>query len=318
MTTLLVMQLADADVQTVKQTLSQTPNLEVLVASQPLTDAQLAKVEVTLGWEPTLGQRLLGLPQSQLKWVQAFSAGVDYLPLEAFAKAGVMVSNVSGIHATPISEFVMGGLLYHTRGIDFAAANQQKATWQRPAMLGVLAGQQMLVYGTGHIGQAIAKLAQAFGMKTVGVNHDGHPVDFFDKTVDDTSSLAVAVDSDVIVNVLPLTAKTHHFFNAEFFGHLSKKPVFVNVGRGPSVDTSALIEALKTTLAYAVIDVVEPEPLPANSPLWQADNVLLAPHMSGLYTDYAKDALAIFGRNLAQFQADGTLVQNQVELDRGY
>ena len=318
MTTLLVMQLADADLATVKTGLAQVPDFTILVGSDALTDEQLASVEITLGWDQHLGQRLLNLPHHHLRWVQTFSAGVDYLPFAALKAADVIVSNVSGIHAVPISEFVMGGLLFHTRGLDFAVDNQQHAQWVRPRGLSVLSGQQMLVYGTGHIGEAIAKLAQAFGMITVGVNHDGHPVANFDRTVDDQHSVAELTHSQVIVNVMPLTQETHHFFDAEFFSQLQNQPVFVNVGRGPSVDTQALIAALKTQLSYAIIDVVDPEPLPADSPLWQAPNALVAPHISGLYANYGRDAMAIFTKNLKQFLVDGTLAQNQVDLNRGY
>lgn len=291
-----------------------------LLTADQATAADLAQVDIIYGWNET-GRKVLALPQQQVKWIQTISAGVDSLPLAQLKQQHILLSNTSGIHAESIAESVIGMLLMHVRGLQESAVQQAQSQWHKPEhhQLTTLKAKQLLIYGTGHIGQRIAELANALGMQVSGVNRSGHPVDHFGATYSMATVKSALRQADVIVNVMPLTATTKHFFNADFFAQLQKQPIFVNVGRGPSVDTNALITALQhQQVGFAALDVFEDEPLPADHPLWQQKNVLLMPHISGIFDGYMRAANQIFLNNLQSFLTQGQLAQNQVELDRGY
>ncbi len=291
-----------------------------LLTTDQATTADLAQVDIIYGWD-AVGQQLVAQADNQVKWVQTISAGVDSLPLAQLQQQHVLLSNTSGIHAEGIAESVLGMLLMHVRGLQVAAVQQTKAQWHKPEhqQLTRLQGKKMLIYGTGHVGQRIAELATAVGMQTSGVNRSGHSAANFMHTYAMAEAQAVAAEADVIVNIMPLTAATKHFFNADFFNQLQRQPIFVNVGRGPSVDTTALLAALQQRqVGFAALDVFEKEPLPADHPLWQQDNVLLMPHLAGIFDGYMRAANQIFLTNLQQFLTNGELKQNQVDLSQGY
>lgn len=291
-----------------------------LITAAEASAADLAQVTILLGWGP-LGKEILELPESQLQWIQVISAGVDALPLTELKKRGILLSNTSGIHAQAIAESVLGMLLAHVRGLQTAINQQAQVHWQTlpHKQLTTLTGKKLLIYGTGHIGQRIAALAQALGMETVGVNRSGHAAAHFTATYSMATAQAAVQQADVIVNVMPLTATTNQFFNVDFFAQLQTQPIFINVGRGASVDTTALLRALQGgQISYAALDVVDPEPLPPTHPLWQQENLLLTPHISGIFDGYMQQVNQIFLPNLHQFLENGKLVQNQVDLTRGY
>lgn len=288
--------------------------------SDNLTDAELADVEVILGNAPGILDRIFSLKKSNLKWIQAFSAGVDYYPLEKLRKKQILLSNVSGIHAEPIAETVFGLILGQLRGIKAAVENQQHNSWDPDSSnYTTLNGRKLAVFGTGHIGTRIAELGRAFKMQAVGVNHSGHLAEGFDQTYSIHKMDATVLDADIVVNTLPLTSETQGLYNSAFFDKLTNAPLFITIGRGPSVVTDALIQALrKGTVGAAGLDVTDPEPLPSDSPLWQMKNVIITPHVSGLYQEYAEDVVQIFSENLQQYRKSGTLVRNEVDLKKGY
>lgn len=300
--------------------LTSLTNDEFFFNSEELTDDQLAQVEVILGSAPKVLERIFSLPQSQLKWIQAFSAGVDYYPLDELKKRGILLSNVSGIHAEPIAETVIGMMLAQIRGLKSAVQNQQQNIWQsNGANYTLLRDKKLAVFGTGHIATRIAELGQAFKMTTVGVNHSGHKATGFAKTQAITHLDETVLNADVIVNTLPLTEETKSLYNETFFAQLTNAPLFINIGRGLSVVTNDLINALKQgQVGAAGLDVTDPEPLPSDSELWQMENVMITPHVSGLYEEYVRDVVDIFAENLHQFQENETLARNEVNLEKGY
>lgn len=284
-----------------------------------ITPADYDEVEVLYGNHPLL-KTLLARSTNQLKFVQVISAGVDYLPLKDLQAAGVLVANTSGIHADAISESVLAAMLTVVRGYHAAWLNQQgQHAWQLPMTTSTLTGQRLLIYGTGQIGQSLAAKASALGMHVIGVNTTGHPAEHFHETVAFTATEPVLATADFIVNALPLTPTTHHLFNATLFAQTKQAPMLINIGRGPAVDTTDLMAALDHhQLSMAALDVTEPEPLPADHPLWQRDDVLITPHISGQIAHFRATVFPIFAANFAQFIKDGTLARNQVDLDRGY
>lgn len=285
-----------------------------------LTDEELAEVEVILGSAPGVLERIFSLPSSNLKWIQAFSAGVDYYPLEQLAKRKILLSNVSGIHAEPIAETVFGLILGQLRGIKAAVENQQHSNWDPDSShYMVLSGKKLAVFGTGHIGTRVAELGRAFKMETIGVNHSGHRATGFEQTEAINELGPAVLNADVIVNTLPLTRKTHSLYDSAFFAKLTAAPLFISIDRGPSVVTEDLIKALNDgQVGAAGLDVTDPEPLPSDSPLWHMKNVTITPHVSGLYQEYVRDVVHIFKENLYQYKKDGTLARNEVDMKKGY
>ncbi|MDH6363613.1 phosphoglycerate dehydrogenase-like enzyme [Enterococcus sp. PF1-24] len=292
------------------------PNYRIMYQLQP---EELADVEISVGWNPTFATALLAA-DSHLKWVQAISAGVDTLPLTTFTEKNNLLSNGSGIHTLAISEHVLGVILAYYRNLITAIHAQEKQIWDREAgSFQQLAGKKALILGTGQIGQQIAQCFQAFGVSSYGVNTTGHSVPNFTATYPLPNSSAISSEVDIVINCLPLTKETTNFFDLAFFQQMKNSAMFINVGRGPSVNTADLIQALQNKqLAFAALDVFEKEPLSSDSSLWQMDNVLITPHISGISADFQRKFMDIFLPNLQSYLTEGTLVKNQVDLTKGY
>lgn len=283
-----------------------------------VSDFPLEAIEVVYGWG-ALGEQVAFKEGSRLNWVQTASAGVDYLPLEQLEEREVALTNASGIHSTAISESIFAMLFNHTRGIGHALLKQQEKKWDPVESLVELKNRTMMIVGTGHIGKETGRIAKAFGMKTIGINRSGREVDYMDElfTQDDLSQHLKK--ADVVVNILPLTEQTEHFFNRDLFKEMKNSAIFINVGRGGTVRTTDLIDALDNgELAHAALDVFEEEPLPEDDPLWDREDVLITPHFSGVLEDYEASLFPIFEENLKAFVEGKELPRNVVDYKKGY
>lgn len=283
-----------------------------------LIDEDLEFVEISVGWDKKNEQQLLA--HSPLKWVQAISAGVDYLPLKEFEKKGILLTNASGLHSISISEHVIGVILSYYRGLNTAQKNQLAHTWNTDDIhYDQLSGKNMLVIGTGHIGEKLAKSVVSLGVNPFGINTTGHTVDGFIETYSMKNLAKIIQTMDIVVGILPGTDDTFHIFNNDLFSQMKPSAIFINVGRGDTVHTRELTETLQNkTIAFAALDVFEAEPLPADSPLWELDNLLITPHISGLTKHFQTKLMQIFLPNLTSFVKDGSLAKNQVSLKKGY
>lgn len=217
------------------------------------------------------GERLARLPR--LRVAQTMSAGVEHL--RAFVPSGVQLCNGRGIHDTSTAELTLTLVLASLRGVpDFVRA-QDRAQW-RPRTRPSLADKQVLIVGYGQIGQAIERRLLPFEAEVVRVarrSRDGvHPVE-------DLPELLPR--ADVVVVIVPGTEQTKGLFDAAMLAHLKDGALLVNMARGAVVDTEALLAELTAGRLSAALDVVDPEPLPDNHPLWRAPNLLLAPHVGG-------------------------------------
>lgn len=275
------------------------------------------KVAVTIGWQEEW-QPLLA-SNSNLKWVQSISAGVDYLPLNDFESKNILLTNAKGIHKEAISEHVLTTILMRLRGFNEATIGQRHKKWSQAVFYGKLEEQKILIIGTGQIGQELAKTLKLLGNQPVGVNTTGHKVANFEQTFAISQLKSIVKQFDFVINILPLTTQTHHLYDADFFNAMKHTATFVNVGRGASVDTNALLVALqKRSIAYAALDVFEEEPLLQTNPLWQLDNILITPHIAGMVPHFQQKFMAIFLQNLTSFVSNQSVVKNQVDLKKGY
>jgi phosphoglycerate dehydrogenase-like enzyme len=257
-----------------------------------------------------------------LRWIQTMSAGVeDCVAIPKVEDGGVILTNMQRVNGPNIAEHAMALILTLTRQINFYLANQSEGIWARGPQekLMDLEGHTMLVAGLGGVGTAIAERAHAFGMHILATRNSGHQGPSFVGYVGVADELPKLVgQADIVVNATPLTPETAGLFNAAMFARMKPSAYFINVGRGKSVVTDDLLAALKSgRIAGAGLDVVDPEPLPKDHPLWHAPNVVITPHVAGnspLKVDHAWLAIR---ENLRRYVA-GDKLYSVVDVSRGY
>jgi phosphoglycerate dehydrogenase-like enzyme len=260
-----------------------------------------------------------------LRWVQLASAGSDHMfRAGLFArKPGLQVTTASGVHEVPISEHIVGMVLFFGRGFDRAVRNQAAHTWDRYRPLEAY-GQTVCLVGYGPIARRTAALCSALGMRCIavrasiteaGAGAEGEPVERFYPSSALDEALAQA---DYVIVAAPRTAQSERMIGAQQLAAMKRDAVLVNISRGALVDEAALVEALRDgTRRGAGLDVFEEEPLPENSPLWDMPNVLVTPHISGVNPHYNRRITELFRDNLARFLG-GEPLRNLVIEERGY
>jgi D-2-hydroxyacid dehydrogenase (NADP+) len=280
----------------------------------------LQQAEILVG----LGHRLNALTPEvlqackELKWIHITTAGVDTIPFEAIKGKGIMVSNSSGIHRTQIAEQVLGMMISFTRGLFFNAQNQLQKTWNQVYPLDELYGKTICIVGAGRIGQELARKAKVFDMHVIGIKSNPLPLDHFDRVLGLDQMMGAFEKSDFVINLLPLTPATTKLYGKEEFAAMKDTTIFLNFGRGPSVDEEALIQALQNkTISGAGLDVFATEPLPVESPLWSMPNVIISPHNAGGLERLEDRMIETFFINYKAYR-EGAPLPNQVDLNRRY
>ncbi|MBD3921123.1 D-2-hydroxyacid dehydrogenase [Paenibacillus sp. PR3] len=274
--------------------------------------------EIVLGYSPAVETDGL-LPESKLRWIQGWSAGVDKLPLDKLAARGVVLTDASGVHPNQMSETTLALMLAFTRNVHSAIRNQVEGRWELSRSYGEIHGKTIGIIGAGEIGNELATICRAFNMTVLGVRRSGKPADPYDRMYDMSGLSEVLAESDYVVNLLPLTEETNGLFNAEVFAQMKRSAFFVNVGRGPSVVTDDLVQALRDgVIAGAGIDVTEPEPLPEGHPLWSLDNVIITPHIGGQSDQYSARVADLFIHNFKSYIGTGRPDRNIVDYTLRY
>lgn len=254
-----------------------------------------------------------------LRWVQNWGAGVESLPLDAMRRQGVALTNASGVHGNSISESIFTMALAFARGLRPAISNMPAQSWKRDVPVWEIHGQTMGILGMGAIGAETARLAKALGMRVLGLRRSAASADNVDAMYGPEGLSDLLPQCDIVVNILPLTKQTRRMVGAACFARMKPTACYISVGRGGTTDQPALVEALRNgTIAYAGLDVTTPEPLPPDSPLWDMDNVIITPHISGGTQFYQRRAMEIFLENLAAYVKTGHPVRNVVDLESGY
>ncbi len=255
----------------------------------------------------------------KLKWLHSFSAGVDRVLTDETKRLPVIVSNSSGVHATPIAEHLIGFILIFTRGFHRTLRNQLRRRWQKDETISELRGKTVLIVGLGDIGTEAARLAHAFGARVIAVARTKRvKPDFVDMLGTVRSLDALLPKADFVAICLPHTKETHHLFDMRKFREMKRTAILMNIGRGGIVQEKDLIRALQQkVIAGAALDVTEKEPLPRTSPLWNMENVIITPHHSGLSEKYMDRAVALFCRNMRAF-IKGERLPNLVDKKLGY
>lgn len=276
-----------------------------------------AEVLFTLFTKP---ERIVRAPT--LRWIQTYGAGIEWLLVpEVVHNAQLRVTNARGIHAQPIAEHVFGLVLALVRKLHLSYRQQLEGRWDPEPLrkgLATLEGATLGVLGLGEIGRRIAQIGSAFGMRVIGLRRKGGSVAGVAEVFREDQLERLLAASDVVVNALPLTAATRGLLGRRQFAAMRPHALFVNIGRGASVDSEALVSALRAgELGGAGLDVTAPEPLPAGHPLWQLPNVLITPHYSGAHPGYEQRVASIFIDNIARYLRGEPLV-NLVDKAAGY
>lgn len=295
-------------------------SLEVIAVSaseNSETEPHLADAEVVAGIPQALPDSFKNA--KNLKWIQSFSAGVDKVLASDIKERDVLLSNIAGAQDTPIAEHILGFLLLFTKKFHVSFRNQAKKIWERDVGATELRGKVVLIAGLGNIGTEAARLASCVGARVVAVDRPGAAKpDFVEKLYGSDEWEQALPTADFVVSCVPHTEHTHYLFNKEKFAIIKHTAVFVNISRGEVVREADLIEALKEgIIAGAALDVMEQEPLPKDSPLWEMENVVVTPHRAGHSEKYMDRAVEVFCKNL-QAYIKGETLPNLVDKQKGY
>lgn len=271
--------------------------------------------------------RALFIQTQRLGWIHSAAAGVGSLLFPELLESDVVLTNSAGVHAVPMAEHVLGGILYLLRQLDIAVAQQRERHWNRDAFIGEvtqvreLGECRALIIGTGGIGSEIASRLSALGARCRGIRRRperGAPQGFEEVYGVESLDRQLA-EADILIVTAPATPETRGLVTSDRLDHLPHGAIVVNVARGTLLDERALAERLRAgRLGGALLDVFEREPLPADSELWDAPRLLLTPHVSATSPrGYWRRELELLTDNWARYAA-GRPLRNVVDKRAGY
>lgn len=283
---------------------------------------ELADVDIFVGYSLKAEQLKHA---RKLKWVHSTAAGVAQLMYPELRDSGIMVTNASGIFSMPMAEHTMGLLIALARNFPDCVRMQDRSEWGpqklwgKPQHLTELSGAVLLIVGFGSIGRELAKRAKAFGMRIWGVTRSGTGDTPLAERIVAASQLdAVLPEADYVVLATPETAETRQSMSAERIARAKRGARLINIGRGSLLDERALVQALESgALGGAALDVTSVEPLPPDSPLWKAPNLLITPHTSAISARLWERETALLMELLERW-FDGREMTNRVDFARGY
>jgi phosphoglycerate dehydrogenase-like enzyme len=296
------------------------PDWEIIIGKdKEIWEAHLQDAEIISGWTKEIKEHSID-KDSKLRWLQAWSAGVNNLPLAQLESKSIYLTSANGVHAYPISETIFALMLGLTRKIHSYVRNQAERKWHHDNLKLEIHEKTIGIIGVGEIGKETAKIAKAFGMKVLGLRHSGKPEQFVDEMYTPDRLNEILPQCDYVVITLPLTKETQQMFGEKEFNLMKTSSFLINIGRGEIVVESDLIAALQEgKIAGAGLDVFEKEPLGEDSPLWNLENVIITPHTSGSTENYNKRVLEnILIPNLRTYISGETPSINLVDYKKGY
>ena len=289
-----------------------------LIGISAATPREIAAADATIG---VCSAEVLAQAK-QLQWIQWPAAGVERCVQQPLMRERhLLLTNLQRTMGPSMAEHVLGMMLMLSRHLDYFLKEQQQAHWVKDDAphLADLEGRTVLVVGLGGIGTEVARRAHAFGMRVIATRASGRTgPDYVSYVGLPDELLKLAKDADFVVNCAPLTPQTTGIFNREFFAGMKPGAYFISVGRGRSTVTADLIAALNGgKLAGAGLDVVDPEPLPSDSPLWRLPNLIITPHVSADTPLAEEQRTAVLRENLRRYVA-GEPMLSVVDVERGY
>jgi phosphoglycerate dehydrogenase-like enzyme len=290
-----------------------------LIEISAATPHDIAAADATIGvCSPEVLAKAL-----HLQWIQWGAAGVEQCVQQPLVREHrPLITNTQRIAAPSMAEHVLALMLALSRHLPLFMREQQQqhwVQWDEATPSEDLEGKTLLVVGLGGIGTEVASRAHALGMRVVATRASGHSgPDYVSYVGLPDELLKLTADADFVVNCTPLTPQTTGIFNQEFFATMKRSAYFISVGRGRSTVSADLIAALSSgRIAGAGLDVVDPEPLPADSPLWRAPNLIITPHVSARTPASQANYSLLLRENLRRYIA-GEPMLAVVDIDRGY
>ena len=311
--------LINKEMQDLRPALQQAAPGAKLIELSSATPGQIASADAAIG----LCSTEMLEQAKQLQWIQWPAAGVERCVQQPLLhERHLLLTNLQRTMGPSMAEHVLGMMLALSRHFDYFLKEQQQARWASESatpQLADLDGKTVLVVGLGGIGTEVARRAHALGMRVVATRaSDRTGPDYVSYVGLPDELLKLAKDADFVVNCAPLTPQTTGIFNREFFATLKPAAYFISVGRGKSTVTADLIAALASgRLAGAGLDVVDPEPLPADSALWRLPNVIITPHISPNSAVTREQRNFVLVENLRRYAAGEPMI-SVVDIERGY
>lgn len=296
------------------------PDIRFALAPFEAMDAELHDADAVIAWVLT-PEQLAGAPR--LRWLQSFAAGVDRLALPEFVARNVVITNASGVHAPNIAEHLLALMLAFARALPWLIRTPPDGDWFEQDVRNrvfELEGQTLLLVGLGDIAQALGERARCLGMRVIGVRRrlDQPAPPAVERVLGIDQLGDILPEADHVAICLPLTPMTRGLFDAGMLGKMKPTAYLYNIGRGPIIDSAALIAALEAGfIAGAGLDVTDPEPLPLDSPLWSMPNVVITAHTSGSTPRYWDRITQILERNIDRYRSGAELL-NRVDAEAGY
>ena len=293
------------------------PGVKILEISAA-TPHEVAAADATLG---VCSAEVLAKAK-RLEWIQWLGVGVENCVKQPLLREHhPLLTNMQRTAAPSMAEHVIAMMLALSRHLNYFMREQQQAHWAQEdsPQLEDLDGKMVLIVGLGGIGTEVAKRAHALGMRVTATRASGHSgPDYVSYVGLPDELLKLSKDADFIVNCTPLTPQTTGIFDRQFFSTMKPSAYFLSVGRGASTVTADLLAALEgKKIAGAALDVVDPEPLPADSPLWRVRNIIITPHISGNTPLSDEQSTALLRENLRRYVAGDPMLA-VVDIERGY
>jgi phosphoglycerate dehydrogenase-like enzyme len=280
-----------------------------------------ARADIIYSWgaKRSVMEKLLAA-SGKVRWIHSRSAGLDGLLFPALVESPVPLTNGRGVFSQSLGEFVIGAVLFFAKDFRRMLRSQKAGVWDQFDTTEV-GGQTLGIVGYGDIGRAIARRAKALDMNVLALRRRPE-LSAGDENISRVygyeKKLEMVGQCDYVVAAAPLTPETKGLLGAREFAAMKKTAIVMNVGRGPVIDESALTQALQAgTIAGAALDVFEVEPLPAESPLYKMENVLLSAHSADHTPDWLDQAMLFFYKNLENFHRGKPLL-NIVDKRAGY
>lgn len=288
--------------------------VETLARKDMPSADQRQGVEAMLAWGAPAGL-LPGMPK--LRWAQALTAGVESWFALPDLPAGLALTCARGTHRQSMPENILGALFHIAKPYAAIVEDQKRLSWTR-RMAQPLNGRTLGILGLGAIGQDVARLAGALGMRVLGTRRSPGTLPGIAEVLPPEQTDAVLAQSDFVLLLLPATPATENFINAERLARMKKGAWLLNFGRGHLIDDEALIGAVTSGhLAGAILDVFRQEPLPTSHKFWTTPGIMVLPHIGGGHPERDKVVAALFADNLGRF-LDGQPLRELVSREAGY
>lgn len=300
---------------TIRQTL---PGVEIIRAyDEEELISKTDDADVLLTWGQYKPVKFCTKAKS-LKWIHAISAGVEGVTTPEISALEAKISSTKGIHGIPMAEHTMAFILSFLRLFPLYGRQQQTRVWLKHKECEETTGKTVGIIGLGSIGKEVAKKAKLFGMRVVATKRIPVECEWVDQLYSENELEKLLAESDFVVVIVPLTPETVKLIGEKELRMMKQSAYLINIGRGPIVDEQALVKILEEgVIAGAGLDVVEVEPLPSESPLWNMSNVIITPHTSADSPLYMDRAIKVFCENLRRLIAGEELLY-EVMKNKGY